>query len=55
MDEFFIYVYDMEGVIIIVDLEVLSVIVNGKIYYFEIDDFCCYCLFNGLDNIGLIL
>lgn len=38
-----------------VDLEVQVVKVGDKIYSFKIDDFCCYCMFNGLDSIGLML
>lgn len=55
VDELFTYVHDTEGATITVDLEALSVTVNGKTYHFEIDDFRRHCLLNGLDNIGLTL
>ncbi len=40
---------------ITVNLESKTIIQNGNIFVFEIDDFKRNCLLNGLDTIGLIL
>ncbi|EOH0516130.1 3-isopropylmalate dehydratase small subunit [Vibrio fluvialis] len=55
VDELFTYVEANEGAEITVDLESMTLSANGKSYSFEIDEFRCHCLLNGLDNIGLTL
>ncbi|QIL85837.1 3-isopropylmalate dehydratase small subunit [Vibrio sp. HDW18] len=55
VEELFNYVEHNQGATITVDLEALSVLANGNIYSFEMDDFRRHCLLNNLDNIGLTL
>lgn len=55
VEELFNYVEHNQGATITVDLEALSVLANGNIYSFEMDDFRRHCLLNDLDNIGLTL
>ncbi|PSU93278.1 3-isopropylmalate dehydratase small subunit [Photobacterium kishitanii] len=55
IDELFNYIEATVGAEITVDLEAMTVFANGKQYPFEIDEFRCHCLLNGLDNIGLTL
>lgn len=55
VDEIFQFVEGNEGAQLTVDLERMEVKANGKTYSFEIDEFRCHCLLNGLDNIGLTL
>lgn len=56
VDELFCQVEVNEGYQLFIDLVVQIVICfDGKVLGFEVDLFCKYCLFNGFDDIGLML
>lgn len=55
VEEIFQWVWANESKQIHVDLEAMTVTVGDKVYTFELDEFRCHCLLNGLDNIGLTL
>ena len=56
VDELFRAVASVEGYSLTVDLENQTVSSpDGKIYYFEVDEFRRHCLLNGLDDIGVTL
>lgn len=56
IDQLFVEVEVNEGYKLIIDLVNQIIIkVGGEQIFFEVDLFCKYCLFEGLDDIGLIL
>lgn len=56
VDEIFQAVESAPGARIKIDLDKQNVISpSGKVYEFEVDSFRKYCLYNGLDDIGLTL
>ncbi len=56
VDTLFEEMYAQEGYALAVDLEQQTVTSpSGKCYGFDVDSFRKYCLFNGLDDIGLTL
>lgn len=56
VEELFRFVSDNVGAKLQIDLNKQTVTgPTGKIYTFEVDSFRKYCLYNGLDDIGLTL
>lgn len=56
VEELFQSITTNVGAKMVVDLDKQTVTgPTGKLYHFEVDSFRKYCLYNGLDDIGLTL